>query len=110
MKCIEAAKNYNNSDCKHVAKVCMFGDPDFMKRRIWPLSDFDDTVYFQFEMLTLPAPSGWEDILNHFYGNWHEYVIRKVNGKADPEAIFYNTEHPYTYYTQEGHPIDEGKD
>ena len=87
-----------------VAKITHTYDPDFLTRRVWNRSDFDNTVYFPFEMLTLPAPSGWEDILNHFYGNWHEYVIRQKH------AEFYDTERPYTYYIQEGHPLHEDKD
>ena len=101
------ARSYNQSDSKHAAKLCMAFDPKFIERRVWNLSDFDEVTYLPFEMLTLPAPSGWENILNKFYGDWHKFVIRETNGIPDPEAYFYDTEHPYTYYTQEGHIPNE---
>ena len=100
-KFMDVIVSCKQDDSKRVAKLAFRGDPKFMTRRIWSRSDFDGTVYLPFEMLTLPAPSGWENILNHFYGNWHEYFIR------DRHGVFYDTEHSYKYYTQEGHPINE---
>ena len=107
-KYAEICKTCGKPDSKFVGKLCMADHQmkpasEFMKRRVWQRSDFQDTVYLPFEMLTLPAPSGWENILSTFYGNWHEFVIRKINGVTESEAFFYDTEHPYTYYTQEGH-------
>ena len=91
---------YRTPDSKRVAKVVFIGDKNFRTRRIWNRSWFDSTVYFPFEMLTLPAPSGYAEVLNHYYGNWHEFFIRERHGG------FYDTEHSYTYYIQEGHPIN----
>ena len=109
MKCVDIDKSCNQHDSAHVAKLCMSHDSKFMTRRVWPLSDFDGVTYFPFEMLTLPAPSGWEDILNRFYGDWRKFVIREHNGKPEAEAFFFDTERPYTYYTQEGHIPNEDK-
>lgn len=64
----------------------------FLKHEMWPLEDFADTTHLPFEMLTLPAPSGWADILERAYGDWHKYVV-SIN-----HANFYDTEKPYTYY------------
>lgn len=102
-----AAQTYNGIESEHVAKLCMAWSPNFMGRRVWKQSYFDGTTYFPFEMLTLPAPSGWEDVLNTFYGDWHKFVIRKIDGIVEPETYFYDPEHSYKYYTQEGHPINE---
>ncbi|MBQ7560254.1 MAG: LicD family protein [Synergistaceae bacterium] len=88
-------------ESKRLAKLCMFPDPKFFTRRVWNRSDFDETVYLSFEMFNLPAPAGWENILDKFYGNWRKYYIRAKHG------AFYDTEHPYTYYTKEGHSIDD---
>lgn len=85
--------NYPNS--KRIAKLVHAHDTQFMTRRIWERSLFDSTIYLPFEILTLPAPSGYIDILDHFYGNWHEYFIRYRH------ADFYDTERPYTYYVNE---------
>lgn len=98
---LELMKSINYPDSKQVAKFCQMYDPKFLSRRIWERSDFHDTVMLPFEMLTLPAPSGYVNILNKFYGNWHEYFIRARH------ADFYDTEHSYTYYTQEGHLPNE---
>lgn len=104
MKLEDVEKSCVGRETSHVSKLCMILDPKFMSRRIWERSWFDDTVYFPFEMLNLPAPSGWDGILRAYYGNWHEFVIRRTpQGIIDPEATFYDIERPYTYYTQEGH-------
>ena len=58
--------------------------------------DFD-VVYFPFEMLSIPVPSGYENILNSTYKDWHNFKI------VPPHGTVYDTERPYTYYTEEGH-------
>ena len=35
-------------------------------------SEFDDTVYVDFEMLKVPAPGGWHSILTRLYGDYME--------------------------------------
>ena len=103
-KFFEIIRSVNAPKSERVAKIVFIQDPNFRVRRIWNRSYFDNTVYLPFETLNLPAPSGYIDILDHFYGNWHEYFIRERHGG------FYDTERPYTYYIQEGHPINEDKD
>lgn len=87
-------------DSKRVSKLVQIRDQKFLERRIWNRSDFDDVIYMPFEMLNLPAPSGWKNILDTFYGDWSKFEIRA------PHACFYDTEHSYTYYTKEGHPFE----
>ena len=82
---------------QRVAKTVFINDQKFEARRIWNRSWFDDTVYLPFEMFSLPAPAGYTDVLDKFYGNWRKYFIRVAHGG------FYDTERPYTYYMQEGH-------
>ena len=103
-KFFEAIKEGRTPNSKRIAKVVFISDKNFMKRRIWERAWFDSTVYLPFEMLTLPAPSGYVNVLDKFYGNWHEYFIKGRHGG------FYDIERPYTYYIQEGHPINEDKD
>ena len=91
-------------DSKNLAKFCtLIFDSKFIPHRIWPRSAYYDVKYLDFEMLSLPAPAGYEEILNIFYGNWHEYFIRYKHG------AFYDTEHSYKYYLKEGHPINEAE-
>lgn len=92
----KALDSLDYTDGKWIAKLVFAHDRN-MTRRIWERSWFNDTVQLPFEMLTLPAPSEYAKVLDTFYGNWHEYIIRQKH------ADFYDTEHPYTYYTQEGH-------
>ncbi len=93
----DTIKLYSNNNTKRLGKLCMIWYRKFEPYRVWNRSDFQNTVYLPFEMLTLPAPSGWENILNIFYGDWHKFVIR------EDVMPYYDTERPYTYYTQEGH-------
>lgn len=96
-------KNLNYPYSERIAKLVFAHDTQFMTRRIWERSWFDSTIYLPFEMLNLPAPSGYIDILDHFYGNWHEYFIRSRH------AGFYDTERPYTYYVnEEEHANEDG--
>lgn len=94
---MKTIKSLDLHESKRIAKLTHASDIQFISRRVWPVSDIAGTVYLPFEFMTLPAPSGYTDILDRFYGNWHEYFIRYRH------ADFYDTEHPYTYYTQEGH-------
>ena len=91
-------------DSKYVAELAMMlHDKKFLSHRVLERSYFDDIIYLPFEMLNLPAPSGYEHILNQYYfNNWHEYIITPWKTK-----ILLDTEHSYTYYTKEGYPIEE---
>ena len=92
----KALDSLDYTDGKWIAELVFAHDRN-MTRRILERSWFNDTVQLPFEMLTLPAPSEYAKVLDTFYGNWHEYIIRQKH------ADFYDTERPYTYYTQEGH-------
>lgn len=87
----------NYPEGRKVAKLVCAHDANFITRRVWERSWFNETVYLPFEMMNLPAPSGYINLLDSFYGNWHEYYIKGRH------ADFYDTEHPCTYYTKEGH-------
>ena len=56
----------------------------------------DETVYIPFEMLTLPAPSGYEQILTQCFRDWRTPIITYTHG------AIYDTEHPYTDYIRDG--------
>lgn len=63
-------------------------------RRIWQRSFFADTVYLPFEFLTIPVPSGYEPLLDCFYGDWRKFVV----GTATHGGVIFNTTIPYTKY------------
>ena len=92
-----AIDNLNYPDGKWIARLIFAHNPHILHGSIWERSWFDDTVYLPFEMLTLPAPSEYVKVLDTLYGNWHKNVIYVEHG------AFYDVEHSYTYYTEEGH-------
>ena len=86
---------YNHLETGNVAKL--FDLPLNIKRRVWPRKDFDDVTYLPFEMLTIPVPSGYLDILEHFYGNWQKFVV----GTSTHGGIIFDTTTPYKDYIRQ---------
>ena len=76
----------------------MITRPDFLANFLLPRSFFGETVYMTFEMLTLPAPSCYEEMLTRYYGDWKKCVIRP------PHGMFSDTERSYKYYIEYGLP------
>ena len=96
--------SYNkNADTKRVAKL--FALPLNKERRIWPRKDFDSITYLPFEMLNIPVPSGYLDILERFDGNWQEYVV----GTATHGGLTFDTLTPYKEYVREQFGGDDEK-
>lgn len=63
---------YDPLFCKHVAKY--FAIP-FRKKLIWNSEDFSKCVEVPFEMLSLPVPCGYENILKTFFGeSWRKPI------------------------------------
>ena len=86
----KVASKYDTGDTEEICKMILRVKP----RRIWKREWFSETIYLPFEMFNLPVPVGYENLLDQFYGNWHEYVI----GKATHGAVFFDTDKPYTEY------------
>ena len=85
-----------NEDTK---KCCIFS---FYTRNIghWVYENKDWTgkIEMSFEMLKVPVPFNYDKILTDTYGNWHQLVKgTSVHEKIDI-GLFFDTEHPYTYY------------
>lgn len=59
-------------------------------RRGW----FDASVMLDFEMLKLPAPSGYRELLDGLYGDWHKHVI----GSTLHSGVFFDVEKSYREY------------
>ena len=57
---------------------------------------FDETVYLPFEMLSLPAPAGYERMLTQYYGDWQTPVIVKSH------SPFFDADRSYKYYLENG--------
>lgn len=64
----EECKKYDPRVTKKVAKY--FPIP-FVRNWVWNREDFDEAVEVPFEMITLPVPKGYENVLNTCFGkNW----------------------------------------
>lgn len=82
---------YQGTESPYVAKLVLL---PFKERRLWEKKDFEGVEYLPFEMLTIPVPSGYVNILDKFYGNWHEFVV----GTATHGGTFFDVDKPYTEY------------
>lgn len=87
------AKLYNNEDSEFVCKIIL---PPMKPRRIWRREWFNNKVYLPFEMLKIPVPEGYVELLNTFYGDWKKYK----KGTATHGGVFFDTEKPYTDYVK----------
>lgn len=55
---------------------------------------YDNMIWLDFENLKIPAPAEYHEFLSRRYGEYMKPVqIPTVHGK-----VFFDTEHPYTYY------------
>ena len=82
-------KSYSNEETKYIVQIMMPNVEKQLVERSW----YQSAEWVQFEQMQILVPYGWENILNNFYGNWHEYVI----GGSMHECIF-DTHNPYTKY------------
>ena len=55
---------------------------------------YDDTIQMPFEYLTIPVPSGYDEILRHHYGDY----MTPVQAPSDHEIIVLDPDRPYTEY------------
>ena len=97
---LDLIKSYNGVDTKRISILTHSYTENFLSgNKIWDRSLFDDIIYMPFEMLKIPVAVGYEKMLSQYYGEWEQFVIIKPHGQI------YDPDHPYTYYTEEGHPF-----
>ena len=84
----EECRKYNDLPTKYVGKISFqpFGMKMYDLR-----SEFDGTVYLDFEMLKIPVPSGYKVHLRRQYGDYHKFVI----GTADHGGLILDADIPY---------------
>ena len=79
---------YNTDETEFIANL---GLPsikhDVRKKR----TEITDTIYMQFEMLTVPVPVGYDSILKRLYGDYME----PVKGISKHGQIIFSTNHSY---------------
>ena len=81
-------RRYNDLPTKYVGKISY--QPYGMKMYDYR-SEFDGTVYLDFEMLKVPVPSGYKVHLRRQYGDYRKFVI----GTADHGKLVLDPDTPY---------------
>ncbi len=84
--------NYGNSDL-----VGYYYDQVRNNDRKYPKSCFDKTLYVDFENIKIPVPSGYDLILNKYYG---DYMIPRHEKNNHEDRILYDSDRPYVEYIQ----------
>lgn len=79
----------------HTSKKLVLA-PIYLERFVMDKTDFSGVDYASFEMFKIPIPSGYENILNHTYGNWKKYVV----GTSEHGGVIFDTEKSYVEYTK----------
>ena len=99
----EECRRYNDLDTKYVGKISF--QPYGMK--MYDLrSEFDGTVYLDFEMLKIPVPSGYKVHLRRQYGDYHKFVI----GTSDHGGLILDADIPYREWIRKYHDNPEGEE
>lgn len=68
--------------------------PHRKKSQYYRVEWFKDTVFLDFEMLKVPVPAGYGELLNGLYGDWHRHVI----GGAEHGAKLFDVDKSYLNY------------
>lgn len=71
----EALKQKYNEEDTETWALLFLVLPDNTDRWVYKKRYYDETVEMDFETIKLTVPRGYEEYLNHCYGNWKEYVI-----------------------------------
>lgn len=87
------SKKYNNIKTQEWGTPYLFS---MEKHGALKKSWFASCKRVPFEMLTIPVPGGYDEILTSYYGNWKEFVI----GNNLHGSVFYDVDKPYTFYTR----------
>jgi len=97
----EECRRYNDIPTKYVAKISY--DPYGMK--MYDLrSEFDDTVYLDFEMLKVPVPKGYKVHLRRQFGDYNKFVI----GSSDHGELILDPDTPYKEWIRKYRENPEG--
>ena len=96
----EECRRYNDLPTRYVGKISFqpFGMKMYDLR-----SEFDGTVYLDFEMLKIPVPSGYKVHLRRQYGDYHKFVI----GTADHGGLILDADIPYREWIRRYHENPE---
>ena len=97
----EECRRYNDIPTKYVAKISYA--PYGMKMYDYR-SEFDDTIYLDFEMLKVPVPKGYKVHLRRQFGDYSKFVI----GTSDHGELILDPDTPYKEWIRRYHENPEG--
>lgn len=94
-------RRYNDLPTKYVGKISYqpYGTKMYDLR-----SEFDGTVYLDFEMLKIPVPKGYEKHLRRQFGDYSKFVI----GTSDHGELVLDPDTPYKEWIRKYHENPEG--
>lgn len=67
-------------------------------RWVYDNADLQVLTRLPFEMLSLPVPAEYDKLLTHDFGDWHQFVKGTSEHDKRDLGIFFDVDHPYTYY------------
>lgn len=86
-------ENFKYSTMLNIHVISQINKSQSNFKREW----YEDVCSMNFEGVYLPAPIGYEGILNSYYGNWHKLV----KGGSAHEGIIMSADVPYKEYLKQ---------
>ena len=84
---------------KNSEKIGIFTHQESLMRKYWcSPKDFDEIIYADFEMIKIPIPKNYDEILTHMYGNYMEYPPVEKRGLWHDSIIYFDPDVPYKKY------------
>lgn len=77
--------------------VCCRNPENSNDRYAWLNNDLQETILMPFEMLQVPVPKNYDNVLRKTYGNWNEFVMGGSLHSTFEDTL-YDTEHSYKEY------------
>lgn len=90
-----------SKNCEEKTEKCCiysFYCRDVETRWVYENMDWEECVFMPFEFLKVPVPVNYDKILTHTYGDWHQFVRGTSEHDQRDIGLFFDVEHPYTYY------------
>jgi len=102
-------REYEKLSAKYMSKstmdsyiICLCRLPGNTNERFgWCNTDLQETILMPFEMLQIPVPKNYDNVLRKTYGNWKEFVKGGALHSAYDDTLF-DTEHSYNEYLKGG--------
>ena len=92
MKLDRHAQRYNSCKCKWCAPVAT--SSAMLRHEVFKVSDFECSVELPFEILKIPVPANYEEVLCRSFGNWRKHVV----GTSTHGGVLYDVERTYKKY------------